>query len=120
MIHRVSSRGKGKVVRLVFVSLLKRLVGERTLCSTNMQQKSFSFIYLNIFCEQKESTLYLNKCLCIHSAGGTTNRDWWPKQLRLDILHQHSSLSDPMGDDFNYAEAFKSLDLAAVKQTSSH
>lgn len=57
-----------------------------------------------------------NKCPMHHSAGGTTNRDWWPKQLRLDILHQHSSLSNPMGEDFNYAEAFKSLDLAAVKQ----
>ncbi|WP_040299801.1 catalase/peroxidase HPI [Arcticibacter svalbardensis] len=47
--------------------------------------------------------------------GGTRNRDWWPNQLKLSILRQHSSLSDPMGDDFNYAEAFKSLDLAAVK-----
>jgi len=50
------------------------------------------------------------------AGGGTTNRDWWPKQLRLDLLHQHSSKSDPMGKDFDYAEAFKSLDLAAVKQ----
>lgn len=57
-----------------------------------------------------------NKCPMHHSAGGTSNRDWWPKQLRLDILHQHSSLSNPLGDDFNYAEAFKSLNLAAVKQ----
>ncbi|MGI2099727.1 catalase/peroxidase HPI [Shewanella oncorhynchi] len=57
-----------------------------------------------------------NKCPIHHSAGGTSNRDWWPKQLRLDILHQHSSLSNPLGDDFNYAEAFKSLNLAAVKQ----
>jgi len=47
--------------------------------------------------------------------GGTRNRDWWPNQLKLSILRQHSSLSNPMGDDFNYAEAFKSLDLAAVK-----
>ena len=47
---------------------------------------------------------------------GMTNRDWWPKQLRLDLLHQHSSKSDPMGQTFDYAEAFKSLDLAAVKQ----
>ena len=46
---------------------------------------------------------------------GRTNRDWWPQQLRVDLLHQHSSKSDPMGPDFNYAEAFKSLDLAAVK-----
>ncbi|SQF97644.1 heme catalase/peroxidase [Paucimonas lemoignei] len=50
------------------------------------------------------------------AGGGTTNRDWWPNQLNLKILHQHSSLSDPMGDHFNYAEAFKSLDLEAVKQ----
>jgi len=47
---------------------------------------------------------------------GASNRDWWPNQLRLDILHQHSSKSNPMGEDFNYAQAFKSLDLAAVKQ----
>jgi catalase-peroxidase len=52
-----------------------------------------------------------------HPAGtGTTNRDWWPNQLRLDILHQHSSKSNPMGEDFNYAKEFKSLDLAAVKK----
>ncbi|MCF2446809.1 catalase/peroxidase HPI [Dyadobacter sp. CY345] len=48
--------------------------------------------------------------------GGTRNRDWWPNQLKLNILRQHSSLSNPMADDFNYAEAFKSLDLEAVKQ----
>lgn len=47
--------------------------------------------------------------------GGTRNHDWWPNQLKLSILRQHSSLSNPMGEDFNYAEAFKSLDLAAVK-----
>jgi catalase-peroxidase len=48
--------------------------------------------------------------------GGTRNRDWWPNQLKLNILRQHSSLSNPMDEDFNYAEAFKSLDLQAVKQ----
>jgi catalase-peroxidase len=47
-------------------------------------------------------------------AGGRSNRDWWPEQLNLGILHQHSSLSSPMGRDFNYAEAFKTLDLDAV------
>ena len=57
------------------------------------------------------------KCPFNHTAGGgTTNRDWWPNQLRLDLLSQHSSKSDPMDKDFNYAQAFKSLDLAAVKQ----
>ncbi|VVO81390.1 Catalase-peroxidase [Pseudomonas fluorescens] len=50
------------------------------------------------------------------AGGGTTNRDWWPNQLNLKILHQHSSLTDPMDEDFNYAEAFKSLDFAALKQ----
>ena len=48
--------------------------------------------------------------------GGTSNRDWWPNQLNLDILHQHSSKSNPMGDAFNYADEFKKLDLNAVKQ----
>src|SRR5579864_8893895 len=47
-------------------------------------------------------------------AGGPTNAGWWPNQLNLKILHQHSSLSDPMDKEFNYAEAFKSLDLDAV------
>jgi catalase-peroxidase len=52
-----------------------------------------------------------------HSAGGgTSNRDWWPNLLRLNILRQHSSLSNPMGDAFNYAEEFKTLDLDAVKK----
>ncbi|MHB1236374.1 MAG: catalase/peroxidase HPI [Gallionella sp.] len=56
------------------------------------------------------------KCPFHHTAGtGTTNQDWWPNQLNLNILHQHSSLSDPMDKDFNYAAAFKKLDLAAVK-----
>jgi catalase-peroxidase len=48
--------------------------------------------------------------------GGTRNKDWWPNQLKLNILRQHASLSDPMDKDFNYAEAFKSLDLEAVKK----
>jgi catalase-peroxidase len=47
---------------------------------------------------------------------GTSNRDWWPNQLNLDILHQHSSKSNPMGEDFNYAKEFRSLDLEAVKK----
>jgi catalase-peroxidase len=49
------------------------------------------------------------------ASAGTTNRDWWPQQLRVDLLHQHSSKSDPMGEAFDYAAEFKSLDLAAVK-----
>ncbi len=57
------------------------------------------------------------KCPFNHTAGnGTTNRDWWPKQLKVELLHQHSSKSDPMGEDFDYAKEFKSLDLAAVKK----
>lgn len=50
------------------------------------------------------------------AGGGTRNRDWWPNQLKLSILRQHSELSNPMGEDFDYAEAFKSLDLEAVKK----
>ncbi len=47
---------------------------------------------------------------------GPSNQDWWPNRLRLDILHQHSSKSNPMGEDFNYAKEFQSLDLASVKK----
>ena len=50
------------------------------------------------------------------AGSGTTNRDWWPNQLKLDLLHQHSSKSNPMGEGFNYAKEFKSLDLKAVKK----
>ena len=58
-----------------------------------------------------------SKCPFVHKAGsGTSNHDWWPNQLHLEILHQHALESSPMGEDFNYAEAFKTLDLAAVKQ----
>ena len=50
------------------------------------------------------------------AGSGTSNRDWWPNQLNLDILHQHSPLSNPMGEEFNYAEEFKKLDLEALKK----
>jgi len=50
------------------------------------------------------------------STGGTTNRDWWPNQLNLRILHQNSERSDPLGKDFDYAKAFSELDLEALKQ----
>ena len=50
------------------------------------------------------------------AGGGPRNRDWWPNQLKLEILRQHSPLSNPMGKSFNYAEEFKSLDLKALKQ----
>ncbi len=62
------------------------------------------------------------KCPVVHGArpnailSGRSNRDWWPNQLNLKILHQHSSLSNPLGEAFNYAEEFKKLDLAALKK----
>lgn len=60
------------------------------------------------------------KCPMAHGAttntGGTSNNDWWPNQLNLKVLHQNTPTSDPMGNDFNYADAFKSLDLEAVKK----
>ena len=59
----------------------------------------------------------VGKCPVMHTApGGTTSKDWWPNQLNLKVLHQHSSKSDPMGAEFNYAEEFKKLDLTAVKK----
>jgi catalase-peroxidase len=58
-----------------------------------------------------------SKCPFHHPVGGgTSNRDWWPNQLKIELLHQHSSKSNPLGGDFNYAKEFKSLDLAAVKK----
>ena len=62
------------------------------------------------------------KCPVMHeaitkpAASGTSNRNWWPNQLNLHLLHQHTAVSDPMGVDFDYAEEFKTLDLAAVKK----
>lgn len=50
------------------------------------------------------------------AGGGTTNRDWWPNELKLNILRQNATKSNPMGEDFNYTEAFNSLDFAALKQ----
>jgi len=52
----------------------------------------------------------------VTAGGGTSNKDWWPNQLNLRILHQHSHLSNPMGESFNYAEEFKKLDLEALKK----
>ena len=62
-----------------------------------------------------------NKCPVPHAgmtsaSRGTSNRDWWPNQLNLNILHQHAPASNPMGADFDYAKEFKKLDLAAVKK----
>lgn len=50
------------------------------------------------------------------TAGARSNRDWWPRQLNLAVLHQHSPLVDPMGTGFNYAQAFRRLDLEALRQ----
>jgi catalase-peroxidase len=62
----------------------------------------------------KENAL---KCPYTHVAGvGRTNRDWWPKQLRLELLHQHSAKSDPMGEGFDYRKDFNSLDYKALKR----
>ncbi|HEY7838753.1 MAG TPA: catalase/peroxidase HPI [Terriglobales bacterium] len=55
------------------------------------------------------------QCPFPHAAGGPTNQDWWPNELRLELLHQHSSKSNPMDRDFDYAREFQSLDLAAVR-----
>ncbi|MEO9168634.1 MAG: catalase-peroxidase, partial [Aestuariivirga sp.] len=57
------------------------------------------------------------KCPVMHtSADGRTNRDWWPKQLNLGLLHQHSLASNPMGKGFDYAKEFKKLNYRALKK----
>ncbi|MCH2387129.1 MAG: hypothetical protein MK240_02915, partial [Opitutales bacterium] len=50
------------------------------------------------------------------AGGGTTNQDWWPNRLKTELLSQHSSKSDPMGSDFNYAQEFNSVDYDALKK----
>jgi catalase-peroxidase len=71
---------------------------------------------------EKKNTNNAGKCPVMHgtnpnaTSAGRSNRDWWPNQLNLKILHQHSSMSDPMDKNFNYAEEFKKLDLAALKK----
>ena len=57
-----------------------------------------------------------SKCPFHHGAKGTSNRDWWPNALPLELLHQHSAKSDPMGGDFDYAKAFEGLDFKALKK----
>jgi len=64
--------------------------------------------------DQSKNTSTAAKCPFNHGASAPTNRDWWPNQVNVQILHQHSSKSDPMGVDFDYAKEFKSLDLKAV------
>ncbi|MFI5319720.1 MAG: catalase/peroxidase HPI [Myxococcota bacterium] len=65
----------------------------------------------------KVSNESAGKCPFSHTAGvGQTNRDWWPNQLRLELLHQHSAKSDPLGKGFDYAKEFKSLDYKALKK----
>jgi catalase-peroxidase len=64
--------------------------------------------------DQSKNNATESKCPFNHGASAPTNRDWWPHQVNLKVLHQHSPLSDPMGEDFDYAKEFKSLDLNAV------
>ncbi len=64
--------------------------------------------------DQSKNTSTESKCPFNHGASAPTNRDWWPNQVNLKVLHQHSGLSDPMGKEFDYAREFKSLDLNAV------
>ena len=72
-----------------------------------------------------KDTAKVGKCPFTHGGAtsqktsGTTNRDWWPNQLQLNILHQHDRKSNPMGEDFNYSEEFKKLDYDALKQDLS-
>jgi catalase-peroxidase len=64
--------------------------------------------------QSKDQSKTESKCPFNHGASAPSNRDWWPNQVNLQVLHQHSDLSDPMGKEFDYAKEFKSLDLNAV------
>ncbi|MDF1518497.1 MAG: hypothetical protein P1P79_11175, partial [Lutibacter sp.] len=69
--------------------------------------------------ENTKATNGGGKCPFVHGANtevSNTVMDWWPKALNLDILHQHDTKTNPLGADFNYADEFKKLDLAAVKK----
>ena len=87
-----------------------------------MENKTHSFAAENSILSELNDENGTGKCpftgggLKNAAGGGTRNRDWWPNQLKLNILRQHSSLSNPMGKAFNYAEEFKSLDFAALKK----
>src|SRR5690606_15745306 len=68
--------------------------------------------------DHNQNTPGAGKCPVMHggkTAVGSSNMDWWPNALNLDILHQHDRKTNPMGEAFNYAEEFKKLDLEAVK-----
>ncbi len=80
----------------------------------NMKNEKSSTSY-NVNGNGESKCPFLGGMLNKAAGGGMTNRDWWPNQLKLNILRQHSALSNPMGKDFDYAKAFKSLDLKAVK-----
>ncbi|MEQ1520052.1 MAG: catalase/peroxidase HPI [Aestuariivirga sp.] len=64
----------------------------------------------------KKTDESVGQCPVVHSTAARANRDWWPNQLSLQVLHQHSSLSNPMGEAFNYAEEFKKLDIEVLKK----
>jgi catalase-peroxidase len=64
----------------------------------------------------KKTDESVGQCPVVHRTAARANRDWWPNQLSLQVLHQHSSLSNPMGEAFNYADEFKKLDIEAIKK----
>jgi catalase-peroxidase len=77
----------------------------------------------NVIHQAEETSMSSNEAKCpFHAAGARStqgaqsNADWWPQQLNLSILHQHQPVSNPMDPDFDYAEAFKKLDYAALKK----
>src|SRR5215469_6373397 len=81
-----------------------------------MEKQLTTAVGVSVPTQQEQNPSTESKCPVAHGARrtGMTNADWWPNQLNLKVLHQHSPLSDPMGKEFNYAKEFKSLDLDAV------
>ncbi len=103
----ISLNSKETFFKISLVHNMEAGKAAKHFCSEERCSTTYTTIGVNIMSDE-------NKCPVAGS--GTTNRDWWPNQLRLDILHQHSSKSNPMGEDFNYAKEFESLDLKAVKK----
>ena len=66
--------------------------------------------------ENEDKCPVMHGSLTSNSASGTSNQDWWPNQLNLNILHQHDQKSDPLAEDFDYREEFKKLDYKALKK----
>jgi catalase-peroxidase len=118
LISSIQSIKDRAIVKFIFPVKTLRLPLDIIL---NLTLKTINYTMANMISEgptpnDAAKCPFLGGALKQSAGSGTRNHNWWPNQLKLNILRQNSSLSDPMGEAFNYAKEFKSLDLAAVKQ----